>query len=716
MIQRYLMLAICFVLLIASVAEAKEKLVLLPMDGPGWSQADRKMFQNAIKSAWSKKYKIFSGAEVEAKLKKFAISSCTTDECLEKIAIAFNGHLVGRGYLSGSKETPLLGLEIRDIFTNEDKFSESRGCKGCDGAGVIEMFRSMALGRTAGSGSVSFVGASAAGGPSEASVVRVTPKVSGNRGSKIAALFFDSNPSGATVYLGDTVAGITPYQNLGLKPGQTISVTLKKEGFHNQTVRLTLSGGTNELDTFRLKSRYGTLSIESDPQGADVILAGKSVGKTPYTQKMLAGAYLVSLRKDLYLPAENQRVVVTEEKTTRKEFSLSVNFGSLSLRPEPSGADYVLKNSQRKIVHQGTTPETIKAEAGDYTLTFSESGYADLIFNLTVAREKTIQIGKAQATLRRLQGEVIISSEPFVKGASVIIDGENAGALPFMTTLDEGPHKIEVKGDGHVGVQKIFLKDGETQAVKVSVKKGFAGGDRITNSLGMTFVYIKPGTFHMGSPSSEPERGRNEARHKVTLTKGFYMQTTEVTQGQWKAVMGKNPSEFKSCGDNCPVEKVSWEDVQRFIEKLNAREDGAKYRLPTEAQWEYAARAGTTTPFAFGDCLATNEDNYNGNYPMPGCSKGRYRKKTTPVASFKSNAWGLYNMHGNVSEWCEDWYGTYPDGSATDPVGPSSGKYRVLRGGSWKDFTRFCRSAHRGMCTPSRRSIFYGFRLLRGLE
>ena len=226
----------------------------------------------------------------------------------------------------------------------------------------------------------------------------------------------------------------------------------------------------------------------------------------------------------------------------------------------------------------------------------------------------------------------------------------------------------------------------EARAPRVSTvtsQVASARGDRIKNDLGMEFVYIPPGSFSMGSPSSEPKRDGDEKQHRVTLTKSFYLQTTEVNQGQWEAVMGNNPSRFKDCGRNCPVERVSWNDIQEFIKKLNAREGANIYRLPTEAEWEYAARAGTTTPFSFGSCLSTDQANYNGNYPMPGCSKGRYREMTVPVASFSPNAWGLYDMHGNVWEWCQDWFGDYPSGAVTDPAGAKSGSVRVLRGGSW---------------------------------
>ena len=230
-------------------------------------------------------------------------------------------------------------------------------------------------------------------------------------------------------------------------------------------------------------------------------------------------------------------------------------------------------------------------------------------------------------------------------------------------------------------------------------------------SINYKMVYIFPGTFMMGSPFSEPKRDKDEKQHRVTLTKGFYMGATEVTQGQWREIVGNDPSKFK--GNNRPVENVSWNDCQEFIRKLNRQEGGNKYRLPTEAEWEYACRAGTTTPFSTGSCISTDQANYDGNYPMTGCSKGRYREKTIDVASFSPNAWGLYDMHGNVWEWCEDCYGDYPSSYVTDPEGPSIGSIRVDRGGSWAGRAGFCRSADRYFDPPALGGSYLGFRLAR---
>ena len=233
-----------------------------------------------------------------------------------------------------------------------------------------------------------------------------------------------------------------------------------------------------------------------------------------------------------------------------------------------------------------------------------------------------------------------------------------------------------------------------------------------SNSLGMKFVFIKGGTFMMGSPPDALGTETDEIQHQVNLTRGFYVQTTEVTQGQWKAVMGNNPSTFSNCGDDCPVENVSWDEVQKFIRKLSSNDKSKKYRLPTEAEWEYTCRAGTGTPFPFGKCLSTEQANYNGNYFLAGCSKGKNRKSTLPVASLKANAWGLYDMHGNVWEWCQDWYDEYPSDSVSDPSGPSTGSYRVCRGGSWKHEARKCRSANRNRYAPSFKGNNIGFRLV----
>jgi formylglycine-generating enzyme required for sulfatase activity len=232
--------------------------------------------------------------------------------------------------------------------------------------------------------------------------------------------------------------------------------------------------------------------------------------------------------------------------------------------------------------------------------------------------------------------------------------------------------------------------------------EGIQPASSLTNSLGMQFALISAGEFQMGSTSGTG----HDLVHTVRISKPFYLGLHEVTQGQWEAVMGNNPSYFK-VDANRPVETVSWEEVQKFIDKLNAREGGILYRLPTEAEWEYAARAGSTTTYSFGD-----DSGQLGKYAWFAANA---LHTTHPVGKLQPNAWGLYDMHGNVWEWVQDWHGTYTTEPVTDPQGPASGLLRVSRGGGWQFTSWYCQSAYRYRLAPGNRLPYLGFRLLRTL-
>lgn len=219
----------------------------------------------------------------------------------------------------------------------------------------------------------------------------------------------------------------------------------------------------------------------------------------------------------------------------------------------------------------------------------------------------------------------------------------------------------------------------------------------------MEFVWIPPGTFIMGSPENEKDRYDDETRHRVTLTQGFWMGKYEVTQAQWEAVMNANPSRFES--GNRPVESVSWNDCQDFIAKLNRLNQGT-FRLPTEAEWEYAYRAGTTTRFYWG------EDRNESDIDRYAWYNGNSGDRTHEVGQKRSNPWGLYDMSGNVWEWCADWYGDYPSGPQVDPKGQQSGRARVQRGGSWLSYALYCRSASRNRSYPGYGANYIGLRIL----
>ena len=279
------------------------------------------------------------------------------------------------------------------------------------------------------------------------------------------------------------------------------------------------------------------------------------------------------------------------------------------------------------------------------------------------------------------------------------------------------------------------------------------------------FVEIPAGSFMMGSPDGEAGRGSDETRHKVTITRPYLLQATEVTQGQWREVMGTSPSHFKGCGDECPVETVNWWEAIAYLNKLSDREgleacyvlsgcDGKRpgegmeckdvtwkglgctgYRLPTEAEWEYAARAGTVTALYSGgltirgayngpelDDIAWYGGNsgvrYSGGYDCSGWDEKQYSSSTCgthPVRKKRANVWGLYDMIGNVWEWTWDWKEDYSSGQVTDPVGPNSGSDRVYRGGSWSYDAGSCRAAYRDNSSPGYRFIILGFRPARSI-
>ncbi|MBM3222771.1 MAG: formylglycine-generating enzyme family protein [Candidatus Tectomicrobia bacterium] len=236
----------------------------------------------------------------------------------------------------------------------------------------------------------------------------------------------------------------------------------------------------------------------------------------------------------------------------------------------------------------------------------------------------------------------------------------------------------------------------ETLNAQSTVEKTF------TNSINMEFILIPAGTFKMGS-----ENGDQDERpvHQVTISKAFYLGKYEVTQGQWQTIMGKNPSAYP--GDpNRPVDQVSWDDAQAFLVRLNAKEGGQSYRLPTEAEWEYAARAGTTTIYSFG-----NDPKQLGTYAW---FRGNAERHSHPVGQKQPNAWGLYDMLGNVWEWVQDWDGKYPTGPVTDPKGSATGTYRMRRGCAWNNEPGVCRVANR-YSVVGYRDDFLGFRVVRSL-
>jgi len=275
----------------------------------------------------------------------------------------------------------------------------------------------------------------------------------------------------------------------------------------------------------------------------------------------------------------------------------------------------------------------------------------------------------------------------------------------FVEINDGVKDEAKIRSNLATMIAKHFEENMEKPIEQRREKWGKGVAAVLLPDLGLEMLWVKPGSFTMGSPISEADRYDDERQHQVTLGKGFYLGKHEVTQAQWERVMGNNPSQFNAPAR--PVEKVSWDDAVAFCKKLTETErsagrlpDGMAYQLPTEAQWEYACRAGTESAFSCGESLTSGQASISGG-----------PQETKEVGSYLANAWGFHDMHGNVWEWCVDWYGDYPLGSSPDPVGPAGGGNRVGRGGSWFNAASSARCASRGSIEPGSTNGTLGFRL-----
>ena len=324
--------------------------------------------------------------------------------------------------------------------------------------------------------------------------------------------------------------------------------------------------------------------------------------------------------------------------------------------------------------------------------------------------------GPATGEYRVLRGGSFFNVGSFARSAfrfNVMPAGRgNSGGFRLARTADNKVETVSLEPKPDLaeimpGARVLVAPFDETKAKQVqksvakSLQKEVEEKADLGKGINLEMVLIPAGKFMMGSPAFEKGRRDKEKQHQVTLTKPFYMGKYEVTQEQWEAVMGNNPS-IKTKGAKLPVTDVSWEDCQDFIKKLNAKTNGG-YRLPPEAEWEYACRAGTTTAYSFGNEITPNDATYSASKPVP-------------VGSYKPNAFGLYDMHGNVWEWCDDWYGDYPAGAVTDPKGPAEGGGPVLRGGAFGWNSSDVRSSERRGIPLTVRSFEGGFRLAKTVD
>ena len=568
---------------------------------------------------------------------------------------------------------------------------------------------------------------------------RATVRISGTTFSTITqkdgAYFFDTIPimdnisieASANGLIGKTKSGITMlpgitttvdislYRNTGIITGR-ISDASTSTGISGATIRVV---GT-------------AFSVRTDINGSYTI-----------SDVTILTSTTVEVFASNYQKGEIGNVEIKPGETTTVDLSLAPNVANISgvisnratgiaisgASTRVSGTSYITDTGKNglyiiKGIPVSMSPITVEVSANNYVVGRKK--------DVSLVAGKTIDINIQLLPITgNLTGQVIDSAtHGGVEGAVVRVIGtllsattnyEGTWTISDVPVMDDGKVEAFIVGYTRGIKDGVDVEPGGITSLDIKISSdnntiaGLGAGPTKTVDLGngvkLDLVWIPPGEFMMGSPESEADRGSSEGpRHLVKITNGFWMGKHEVTQAQWQAVMGSNPSWFKD-SDN-PVENVSWNDCQNFLQKLSSR-TGKTFRLPTEAEWEYACRAGTETAFHYGSSLSSTQANFDGNHPYCGASKGQYLRKTTSEGSYHPNAFGLYDMHGNVWEWCQDWYesGYYNNSPTSDPQGPSSGSGRVLRGGSWYNYAKYCRSALRH-CAPVLRYGSTGFRVV----
>lgn len=367
-----------------------------------------------------------------------------------------------------------------------------------------------------------------------------------------------------------------------------------------------------------------------------------------------------------------------------------------------------------------------KQENGKYLLQIGENEASQVLTKQTFPKLETFYRGKGNTNLYvalypKADDPRVYTGAVGFKGKSIpFTSAVSAGVLQgAMSFSDKTTNSFIIESNTESNKNSLVFITGafkDELVIPTGGKEPTEGTKswtvELNDKVSLNMIGVKKGTFMMGSPANEVGRESDETQHKVTLTKGFWLGECEVTQEQYEAVMGTNPSHFK--GGNLPVEQVSYEDALAFCRRLTEKERAAgrlsnqyEYTLPTEAQWEYACRAGTTTALNNGTDNNFDEVAWYGSNGSGGNAGG----VTHPVRDKKPNAWGFYDMHGNVWEWCLDWYGAYPTTAETDPTGASTGSGRVIRGGSWWNVPSCCRSADRLNIAPGDRNSNVGFRV-----
>lgn len=485
-------------------------------------------------------------------------------------------------------------------------------------------------------------------------------------------------------------------------------------GQHSQAVatRTQLEAGLAQSEQLVPQQRATLLAlgrsaeIASTPSGLPYVIVdaygNRREGLTPASLELPWGsARLTVSPPSLDWGPYSRELLVTRELPP--EARAVFTYTSARITSSPEGLAFTLRGAGA-FSTKGVTPANLsRVPSGPVVLTVSRPGWRDVVQKTEIPQE-----GLALLTAAFTPGSVVLRSEP--SGASVALDGKTIGLTPLeVKDLPPGEYRYRLSLAGHAdGLVTGKVEAGTATEITLALDKATAverGKPYRVPSLGLTLMPIRAGLFIMGSSESEAGHDTDETRRQVRLTRDFWLGQYEVTQAEWRDVMGTSPSYFT--GDRLPVEQVSWSDAMDFCRRLTERERaagrlpvGLVYTLPTEAQWEYACRAGTTS--AYGG---------TGSLDEMGWHRDSSRSQTNEVGLKPANAWGLHDMHGNVWEWCRDWFGFYEVLGIVDPSGPADGNGRVNRGGGWGSAGTSCRSAFRFNSAPESRINNLGFRL-----
>jgi len=501
--------------------------------------------------------------------------------------------------------------------------------------------------------------------------------------------------TGARVMIDGREAGfVTNGTSDKLQSGEH-TVTVVKEQFQPTSRKITVSDGQTTTLTLDMAPNFATVEVKL-PSDATLYINNEQKGRGNWSGRLNAGVYTFEARKDKHRPAkQDMQLQAGDSKTI-----------NLDPRPITGSLDVVSAPPRAKIklngTDHGTTPNTIpNLLIGEYTLTLELAGHATVTKNITVGEGGSTLVNETLPAGR----QITITSQP--AGAELFINNLKLGTTPYTGELGFGSHNVKLVNNTKTIQETIIVAQTGTNSFTFDVNE-------FTDPFEGQMVFVKGGTFTMGCTSEQSDCDDDEKpAHQVTVS-DFYIGKYEVTQKQWREIMGNNPSHFSGC-DNCPVENVSWNDIQEFIKKLNQK-TGKKYRLPTEAEWEYAARGGVETHGRASDNntpRASKKYAGSNNIEEVAWYSSNSGSKTNPVGRKKPNELGIFDMSGNVWEWCSDWYGSnyYKNSPQTNPQGPSSGAIRVLRGGSWSRIAQYCRVSNRSIFTSDFRIGSRGFRL-----